>query len=214
MSVDVRYHQTGLHALAASATLHCLAGCAVGEILGMVVGTAAELDRVATIALAVGLAFVFGFAFSALPLLSAGLAWAAALKVVVLADTLSIAVMELVENAAMAVIPGAMDAGLVNPTFWLSMTFALGLAYVAAYPVNRHLLVKGKGHALLHEHHEAQHDPMDPTVGSVPTPRRLPTISSTTLAAVILAFMLGALVVSVAADSDAESPSPAHASGR
>jgi len=144
---------SGLNRMAASATLHCLTGCAIGEILGLMIGTALDWSVGATIALAVGLAFLFGYSFSTAPLLSAGVGFFAALSVVFAADTLSIATMEVTDNLVMAVIPGAMDAGLVNPVFWISMTLALGAAYAAAYPVNRYLLARGKGHALTHQYH-------------------------------------------------------------
>ena len=146
-----------LSSLAASATLHCLTGCAIGEVLGLVIGTALGLSNVVTIALAVSLAFLFGFALSTLPLLKVGIGFTAALSVVIAADTLSIATMELVDNAVMALIPGAMDAGLVNPLFWVSMPLALAAAYAAAYPVNRYLLSRGKGHALLMQYHHGHH---------------------------------------------------------
>ncbi len=143
------------NAMAANATLHCLTGCAIGEIVGLMVGTALGLGNGATIALAVGLAFLFGYALSTLPLIQAGLGFSAALSVVFAADTLSIVVMEVVDNLVMAVIPGAMDAGLVNPIFWLGMMISLTAAFVAAFPVNRYLIDKGKGHSLTHQfHHE------------------------------------------------------------
>lgn len=142
------------NSMAASATLHCLTGCAIGEITGLMIGTAMGLSTVATIALAVGLAFLFGYALSTLPLVQAGLGFFAALSVVFAADTISITVMEIVDNVVMAVIPGAMDAGLVNPIFWLGMMIALATAFVAAFPVNRYLIDKGKGHALTHQYHE------------------------------------------------------------
>jgi hypothetical protein len=143
------------NAMAANATLHCLTGCAIGEIVGLMVGTALGLGNGATIALAVGLAFLFGYALSTLPLIQAGLGFSAALSVVFAADTLSIVVMEVVDNLVMAVIPGAMDAGLVNPIFWIGMMISLTAAFVAAFPVNRYLIDKGKGHALTHQfHHE------------------------------------------------------------
>jgi hypothetical protein len=144
--------------MAANATLHCLTGCAIGEILGLMVGTALGLSNVVTIALAVGLAFLFGYALSTLPLIKAGLGFFAALSVVFAADTLSIAVMEVVDNLVMALIPGAMDAGLVNPVFWLGMIVALSVAFAAAFPVNRYLIDKGKGHALTHQFHEGHGD--------------------------------------------------------
>lgn len=147
------------NAMAASATLHCLTGCAIGEILGLMIGTAIGLSTGATIALAVGLAFLFGYALSTLPLIKAGLSFGAALSVVFAADTLSIAVMELVDNAVMALIPGAMDSGLVNPIFWIGMMIALSVAFLAAFPVNRYLIDKGKGHALTHQyHHGPEHE--------------------------------------------------------
>ncbi len=147
------------NAMAASATLHCLTGCAIGEILGLMIGTAMGLSTGATIALAVGLAFLFGYALSTVPLIKAGLGFGAALSVVFAADTLSIAVMELVDNLVMALIPGAMDSGLVNPIFWIGMMVALTVAFLAAFPVNRYLIDKGKGHALTHQyHHGPEHE--------------------------------------------------------
>lgn len=143
--------------MAASATLHCLTGCAIGEVIGLVIGTALGLSIVATIVLAVGLAFLFGYALSVLPLLKAGVATSTALTVVLAADTLSIATMEIVDNAIMALIPGALHAGLVNPLFWLAMSVALTAAFFAAWPVNIYLMNRGKGHALIHEYHEGHH---------------------------------------------------------
>jgi hypothetical protein len=146
-----------LNSMAANATLHCLTGCAIGEILGLMIGTAAGLSNAATVPLAIGLAFLFGYALSTLPLVQAGLGFFAALSVVFAADTLSIAVMEVVDNLVMMLIPGAMEAGLVNPVFWLGMMLALSAAFVAAYPVNRHLIRRGKGHALTHQYHQGDH---------------------------------------------------------
>jgi hypothetical protein len=146
-----------LNQMAAGATLHCLTGCAIGEITGLIVGTAAGLDNFQTILLATALAFLFGYSLSVLPLIKGGMALGAALSVVLLADTLSIATMEVVDNLVMAAIPGAMDAGLVNPVFWVSMAIALTVAFFAAFPVNRYLLSKGKGHALIHQHHHEGH---------------------------------------------------------
>ncbi len=148
---------TKLNSMAASATLHCLTGCAIGEVAGLVIGTLLGLNPITTIALAVALAFLFGFTLSTVPLRKAGLGFFAALSVVFAADTLSIAVMEVVDNAVMLLIPGAMEAGLVSPLFWVSMPIALAAAYVAAYPVNRYLLTKGKGHALVMEYHQGHH---------------------------------------------------------
>ena len=207
---DEHHDMGSTNAMALAATLHCLTGCAIGEILGLMIGTAIGLGNVATIALAVALAFAFGYALSTLPLLRAGLGVGAALSVVLAADTLSIATMELVDNAVMAAIPGAMDAGLVNPVFWLSMMLALTVAFFAAWPVNRYLLARGKGHALTHGYH-----------GATPTGARryIPALATSTLVAAITAFMLGGLVVSVADGIESngiESPtpeSPGHALG-
>lgn len=142
-----------LNRIAFSATLHCMTGCAIGEILGMVIGTAAGLGNGATIALAVILAFLFGYAFTLTPLLRAGLLLRKALGLALAADTVSIAVMEIVDNGVMLVIPGAMDAGLDSLLFWGSLAFALVVAAVAAYPVNRWLIARGMGHAVVHAHH-------------------------------------------------------------
>lgn len=144
-----------LNQMARSATLHCLTGCAIGEVTGLVIGTALGLSVLVTITLAVSLAFLFGYALSTIPLLQAGLSFFAALSIVFAADTLSITTMEVVDNAVMAVIPGAMEAGLVNPVFWISMPIALTAAFFAAYPVNKYLLKRNKGHALLMQHHDS-----------------------------------------------------------
>lgn len=141
------------NAIAASATLHCLTGCAIGEIAGLMIGTAVGLSSGQTIVLAVGLAFVFGYLLSSLPLVGAGMSFGRALRLVLAADTISIIVMEVVDNAVMAAIPGAMEAGLVDPVFWIGMIIALSAAFVAAFPVNRYLIDRGKGHALHHAHH-------------------------------------------------------------
>ncbi|MGL5816903.1 MAG: DUF4396 domain-containing protein [Phycicoccus sp.] len=155
-----------LRALAASATLHCLTGCAIGEILGLMIGTALGWGTWQTVALAVALAFFFGYLLSLVPVVRAGVALGAALTVVLAADTLSIATMEIVDNSVMALIPGAMDAGLVNPLFWVAMTLALLAAYAAAYPVNRYLLARGRGHALTHAyHHGGGHGGDEPAHG-------------------------------------------------
>jgi hypothetical protein len=146
------------NSMAANATLHCLTGCAIGEIAGLMIGTALGLSNAVTIALAIALAFVFGYSLSTLPLIQAGLGFFAALSIVFAADTLSIAVMEVVDNVVMAVIPGAMNAGLVNPIFWIGMMVSLSVAFVAAFPVNRYLIDKGKGHALTHQFHEGHQD--------------------------------------------------------
>jgi hypothetical protein len=143
-----------LNRLAFSATVHCLTGCAIGEVLGMVIGTAWNFSNAATIVLAVALAFFFGYALTILPLLRAGIAGRAAARLAFAADTASITVMEIVDNAIMLVIPGAMDAGLGSVLFWGSLAFSLIVAGAAAYPVNRFLIARGRGHAVVvHQHH-------------------------------------------------------------
>lgn len=142
-----------LNRLAVSATLHCLSGCAIGEVLGMVIGTAIGLSNLETIALAVTLAFISGYLMTMLPLLRAGMTFGAASKLALAADTASITIMEIVDNTIMLAIPGAMDAPLSSSLFWGSLAFALAIAGVAAYPVNRWLIARGKGHAVVHGHH-------------------------------------------------------------
>jgi hypothetical protein len=137
--------------VALSATLHCLTGCAIGEILGMVVGTAAGFSNVATIVLSVVLAFVFGYGLTSLPLLRAGLALGAVVPIALASDTLSIATMEVVDNTIILAVPGAIDAGLGQLLFWGSLAFSLAVAGAFALPVNRWLIARGKGHAVVHE---------------------------------------------------------------
>jgi hypothetical protein len=144
---------SSLNRTAFSATLHCLTGCAIGEVLGIVIGTALGWSTVATIALAIVLAFFFGYGLTMLPLLRSGMALGAALPLAFASDTLSITVMEIVDNLIIVVIPGAMDAGLGSLFFWGSLVFALAVAFVAAFPVNRYLISRGKGHAVVHKHH-------------------------------------------------------------
>jgi hypothetical protein len=156
--VDEVHAQAPAHAaspnrLAFAATAHCLSGCATGEVLGMVIGTALGWNNAPTIVLAVVLAFLFGYAFTMASLLRAGLTFGAVLKLALVADTVSIAVMEIVDNLIMVVIPGAMDAGLDSLLFWASLIVALLIAAVAAFPVNRWLISRGKGHAVVHRHH-------------------------------------------------------------
>ncbi len=139
--------------LAISATLHCLTGCAIGEVLGMVIGTALGWSNLATIALAVGLAFVFGYAFTIGPVMRSGVALSAAIPIALAADTVSISVMEIVDNAVMLLVPGAMHAGVASWLFWGSLAFALAVAFVVAVPVNRWLIARGKGHAAVHRYH-------------------------------------------------------------
>lgn len=150
-------HHVDTNKMAVSATLHCLTGCAIGEVTGLIIGTAAGLSTPATIALAVALAFLFGFALSTIPLLKTGLSFFAALSVVAAADTLSIATMEVVDNLVMATIPGAMNAELVNPIFWVAMPVALTAAFFAALPVNKYLIKRNKGHMLTMQHSGHNH---------------------------------------------------------
>ena len=137
--------------VAVSATLHCLTGCAIGEIAGMAIGTAVGLSNFPTIALSVALAFLFGYSLTSLPLLRAGLALATVVPIALASDTLSIATMEVVDNLIILVVPGAIDAGLGELLFWGSLAFSLAVAFVAAVPVNRWLIARGRGHAVVHE---------------------------------------------------------------
>ena len=140
-----------LTGVAVSATLHCLTGCAIGEVAGVAIGTAAGFSDGATIVLAIVLAFLFGYALTSLPLLRAGLALAAVIPIALASDTLSIATMEVVDNLILLVIPGAMEAGLGDLLFWGSLAFALAVAFVLTVPVNRWLIARGKGHCAVHE---------------------------------------------------------------
>jgi hypothetical protein len=142
-----------LNHTALMATLHCLTGCTIGEVAGMVLGTALGWGNWPTVALAVALAFTFGYAMTLYPLRRAGMAWGTAIGLALASDTLSMTTMELVDNAIMLVIPGAMEAGLPDPLFWGSLTLSLILAGAAAFPVNRWLIARGRGHALVHWHH-------------------------------------------------------------
>jgi hypothetical protein len=139
-----------LTGVAVSATLHCLTGCAIGEVAGMAIGTALGFSNFATIVLAVALAFVFGYSLTSLPLLRAGLALSAVIPIALASDTLSIATMEVIDNVVMVAVPGAMHAGLGDLLFWGSLSFALAVAFVLTVPVNRWLLARGKGHCAVH----------------------------------------------------------------
>jgi hypothetical protein len=142
---------SALTGVAISATLHCLTGCAIGEIAGVAIGTALGLSNGATIVLAIVLAFAFGYGLTSLPLLRAGMALGAVASIALASDTLSIATMELVDNVIILVVPGAMNAGLSDLLFWGSLAFALVIAGAFAVPVNRWLIGRGKGHAVVHE---------------------------------------------------------------
>jgi hypothetical protein len=144
---------TSLNRTAFQATVHCLTGCAIGEILGLVIGTALGLSTGATIVLAIALAFVFGYALTLTPVLRSGVALKAAIAVTLAADTVSITVMELVDNSVMLVVPGAMDAGLTTALFWGALALSLAVAFVLTVPVNRWLIARGRGHAVAHHHH-------------------------------------------------------------
>ena len=139
--------------MALSATLHCLTGCAIGEVIGMIVGSALGWTNGQTVALSIALAFLFGYSLTSLPLLRSGMALAAVIPIALATDTVSIAIMEVVDNTIMVSIPGAMEAGLDTLLFWASLAFALLIAGICAYPVNRYLIARGKGHAVVHAYH-------------------------------------------------------------
>src|SRR5215204_3399039 len=147
-----------LNNLAFSATVHCLTGCDIGEVLGLIIADALGWSNFASIALAVVLAFFFGYSLTMLPLWRAEVTLPAAIPLAFASDTLSITVMEIVDNLIMLVIPGAMDAGPLDLLFWGSLAVALAIAFVAAFPVNRYLIALGKGHAVVHEYHHGGHE--------------------------------------------------------
>jgi hypothetical protein len=167
-----------LTSLAISATLHCLTGCAIGEVSGMVIGTALGFSDWGTVALAVALAFLFGYALTSLPLLRAGLALAAVIPIALASDTVSIAVMEVIDNAIMVTVPGAMEAQLDSLLFWGTLSVALVIAGMVAVPFNRWLLKRGKGHAVVHE----------TGIHGGPSPRLVGTIAA-------VAFVFGTVVL-------------------
>jgi hypothetical protein len=140
-------------AAAAKATLHCLTGCAIGEVLGMVIGTGLGLHNTATVVLSIALAFVFGYALTMRGVLRAGVDLRTALKVALAADTVSIAVMEFLDNLVVVAVPGAMDAGLTSVLFWAALAFSLLVAFVLTVPINRWMISRGKGHAVVHQYH-------------------------------------------------------------
>jgi len=142
-----------LNRTALSATVHCLTGCAIGEVLGIVIGTALGWGDLATIALAVALAYLFGFGLTMRPLLRAGLGVGAAVSLALASDLASITIMEIVDNTAMLLIPGAMSAGLDTLLFWSALALSLVIAGIAAFPVNRWLIARGRGHAVVHAFH-------------------------------------------------------------
>jgi hypothetical protein len=138
---------------AVQATLHCLTGCAIGEVLGMVIGTSLGLHNGTTVVVSIALAFVFGYALTMRGVLRAGVPVRQALTVALAADTVSIAVMEVVDNAVMVLVPGALDAGIATALFWASLAGSLALAFVLTTPVNRWLMSRGRGHAVVHAYH-------------------------------------------------------------
>ncbi|MFE9205314.1 DUF4396 domain-containing protein [Micromonospora sp. NPDC007230] len=150
-----REKTTATWAMAAAATLHCLTGCAIGEVLGMVIGTSLGLHNAATVVLSIALAFVFGYGLTMRGVLRAGVGVRTALKVALAADTISIAVMELLDNAFMVAVPGAMDAGLTSLLFWTALAASLLVAFLLTTPINRWLISRGKGHAVVHHYHHA-----------------------------------------------------------
>ena len=142
-----------LNRLATSATNHCLTGCVIGEVLGMTIATALGWGDAASIGLAVALAFLFGYTLTSLPLLRAGLPLAAIVPIALAADTVSIAIMEVIDNLAMILVPGAMEAGLTDLVFWLPLLGGFAIAWPFAFAVNRAMIRRGKGHAVVHQHH-------------------------------------------------------------
>ena len=168
----------GLNGVALDATLHCLTGCAIGEIVGMIIATAAGLSNGASIAISVVLAFFFGYSLTSLPLLRAGLALAAIVPIALASDTFSIALMEVADNAIIAAIPDALDAGLGDVLFWGSLAFSLAVAGVAAFPLNRWLIARGKGHTAVH----------NTGIHGGPSPRIVGAIA-------VAAFVFGAVVL-------------------
>jgi hypothetical protein len=145
--------EVGLNRLATSATNHCLTGCLTGEVTGMVLATALGWGAVASIAVAVGLGFLFGYALTSLPLLRAGLAVSAIIPIALAADTVSIAIMEFIDNLTIILVPGALEAGLGDPRFWLPLLGGFAIAWPFAFAVNRAMIRRGRGHAVVHEYH-------------------------------------------------------------
>jgi Domain of unknown function (DUF4396) len=152
MTAHAPAHQS-LDRVAFSATVHCLTGCAIGEVLGVVIGTALGFSDLGTIVLAVALAFLFGYTLTSLPLLRSGMPLGAVVPIALASDTISITIMEIVDNGIIVLIPGALDLGLGDIGFWLSLAVALLIAGAAAFPANRWLISRGKGHAVVHRHH-------------------------------------------------------------
>jgi hypothetical protein len=148
---------TSLNRIAFSATIHCLTGCSIGEVLGMVLGTSLRWTSAMTVVVSIVLAFLFGYALTMRPLLRAGMGLLAAARLALASDTISIAVMEVVDNSVMLAVPGAMDAPLSSAIFWIALAISLVLAGIIAFPVNRWLIARGRGHAVVHAHHGSTH---------------------------------------------------------
>jgi hypothetical protein len=153
----MQHPEQNLTRTAISATLHCLTGCAIGEVLGMVIATALGWGNVASILVSVALAFFFGYSLAMRPVLRAGLRFRRAARVAIVSDTISIGTMEIVDNAFIVIVPGALAAGLSTALFWWSLAVSLAIAFVVTVPVNRWLIARGKGHAVAHEFHERDH---------------------------------------------------------
>ena len=153
MTAHAHHAGASLNRVAFSATAHCLTGCAIGEVLGLVIATALGWGNAASIALAIVLAFAFGYGLTLRPLVFGGVGLGTALGLALAADTFSITVMEIVDNAVVLLVPGAMDASITDALFWGSLAFALAVAFVAAFPVNRWLISRGRGHAVIHHTH-------------------------------------------------------------
>jgi hypothetical protein len=145
--------RTSLNALAFSATVHCLTGCAIGEVLGMIIGTALDWSNLATIAISIVLAFFFGYSLTSWPLLRSGMTLREVTPLALASDTISITIMEIVDNLVLLLIPGALALTLSDVGFWASLALSLLIAGAAAYPANRWLIARGKGHAVVHAHH-------------------------------------------------------------
>jgi hypothetical protein len=205
-------HARSLNRTAASATLHCLTGCAIGEVLGMVIGTALGLGNPATIALAVFLAFVFGYSLTMLPLLQAGLALGVALPLAFASDSFSIAVMELVDNGIVLGVPGAMDATLSSALFWGSLAFSLAVAYVFAFPLNRYLIARGQGHAVVHAYHGHGGDDDHDAAPAIGSRRRLVLLGLGAMGLTIAVATIGALIVESRDSDEHEDASATHVS--
>jgi uncharacterized protein DUF4396 len=192
---------------AALATLHCLTGCAIGEVLGLAIGTAIGLSNTATIVLAILLAFVFGYGLTMMPLLRSGMALVIVLPLALTSDTFSIALMEIVDNLIMLLIPGAMDAGLSDLLFWGSLALALAIAFLAAWPVNRWLIARGQGHAVVHQFHHgghAEHQVEPPRLEL----RRLAVIGAAAIAFTVGVGVAAAQIAEGGADNNPEHMTP------